>query len=267
MRATSHQPKYPVHTVEKALEIIEFLKDSPGDGLGISSLSEKLGIGKSTVHRILDTLLAYGFVEKGSGNSKYRLSWKLFEIGSTIPRQRNLDSFDTKVLRDLCDRYNETVNLAIRVRDKAVIISKFDPLNVSVKANLFVGEHDPLHATALGKVLICEMDREEIGKIINGEELERFTNNTIASLDELMVRLEKVKEDGYALDEEEYSNGLSCLAMPVRNYDQEIIAAISISGPTFRLQYSKMVDMMEGLRKACEEFSQYLGGFQGTNKA
>ncbi len=259
----NYQAKYPVQTLEKALEVIEYLKNSSEDGMGVSILSEKLGLGKSTVHRILDTLLEYEFVEKCPNSSKYRLSWKLFEIGNTIPQQRNLDHFDTKILHELCDQFNETVNLAIRVRDKAVVISKVDPVNVPVKANLYVGEHEPLHSTAIGKVLISEMDKEELLKILGSEKLKAFTGNTITTIDELLVNLAKVREAGYAFDEEEYSPGLTCLAVPIRNYNNEIISAVSISGPTFRLPHNKILDMIAGLKASCAQYSTYFGASNG----
>ncbi|MEW5785593.1 MAG: IclR family transcriptional regulator [Bacillota bacterium] len=251
-------------TLEKALEIIEQLKNCNSDGLGISFLSDTLGLGKSTVHRILDTLMTYDFVEKCPNSSKYRLTWKLFEIGSTIPRQRNLDYFDTKILHELCGKYKETVNLAIRVRNKAVIISKVDPQDVPVKVNLGVGEHDPLHATALGKVLISELDSDELLAIFGGEQLEQYTGNTITSLNELASHLAKVREAGYAFDLEEYSPGLTCLAVPIRNYTNQVIAAISISGPSFRLQHNKIMSIIEDLKSTCREYSNYLGASRAT---
>ncbi len=254
----NYQAKYPVQTLEKALEVIELLKDGSEDGMGVSILSENLGLGKSTVHRILDTLLEHEFVEKCANSSKYRLSWKLFEIGNTIPRQRNLGHLDTKILHELCEQFNETVNLAIRARDKAVVISKVDPKNVPVKANLYVGEHEPLHATALGKVLIADMEREKLLGIL-GEKLEAFTPNTVTTLDELMVDLARIREAGYAFDDEEYSLGLTCLAVPVRNYNNEIIAAVSISGPTFRLPHTKIMDMIAVLKASCARYSSYFG--------
>ncbi len=258
MELKSHQPKYPVQTLEKALEIIDYLKDSPGDGQKINDLSEKLGLGKSTVHRILDTLLAYKYVEKCS-RSRYRLSWKLFEIGNTIPKQRNLDYFDQKLLHELCNEYHETVNLAIRIDDRAVIIAKADPQNVTVRANLFIGSREPLHATAIGKSLISELNKEELVSIFGDKPLEQFTNKTITSLDQLYTHLLTVRELGYSIDEEEYSEGLTCIGVPIRNHENEIIAALSISGLTFRLPHHKINKIIEGLKIARDSISQYFG--------
>ena len=119
-------PKYPVQTLEKALDIIEILARESGNGVGISELSRRLDIGKSTIHRILDTLSAYGYVDQVSDKGNYRLSWRMYEIGNTLPRQRDLNDFDNEILQALCDKSQETVNLGVRDGIDVVIISKVD---------------------------------------------------------------------------------------------------------------------------------------------
>lgn len=261
MEEKPYKPKYPVQSLEKALEIVNLLKDNPGEGLRINDLSEKLGLGKSTVHRLLDTLLSFQYVEK-SPSSRYRLGWKLFEIGSTIPRQRNLDYFDPKPLQDLCSRYGETVNLAIRIHNRSVIISKFDPPNVAVKANLMVGNQEPLHATAIGKALMCEMSKEQLQDILGNQALEQYTSKTITTPDLLYDHLQGVRDAGYSIDEEEFSEGLTCIGVPIRNHQKAIIAAVSISGPTFRLQHNKITSIIESLKIARDDISEYFGLYQ-----
>jgi DNA-binding IclR family transcriptional regulator len=249
-------PKYPVQTLEKALDIIDILKSAPSEGLRIKELSDSLSMGKSTVHRILDTLVAYRYVEKGPEGNRYRLSWKMFEIGNTIPRQRNLDSIDLSILRDLCEKFKETVNLGIRVNSTLVIVSKAEAQQVAIRAGLYVGEQEPLHVTALGKVLLSELNVREL---FGDKPLVQFTSKTITTLDELEKHLKLVREQGYAIDDEEYSTGLFCIAMPVRDYKSEIVAALSISGPIFRLNFSKVLSIKEELQAACEKLSLHFG--------
>lgn len=251
--------KYPVQTLEKALEIINIMKDGPYDGVRIKDLSEKLDMGKSTVHRILNTLLTYGYVEQGSDNKKYRLGWKFFEVGSVIPRQRNLNNTDLKVLWELCDKYEETVNLGIRIHDKVAIIAKVDPQRVIFKVGPYLGEQEPLHATALGKVLTSELSEDELEKLWTDKPLEKHTNNTITSLAKLKNELILIREKGYALDQEELSVGLTCIATPVYNYSNEIIAGLSISGPTFRMDEEKIMRCREGLKQSSEQLSAFFG--------
>lgn len=249
-------PKYPVQTLEKALEVIELLKNGPNEGMRIKELSDRLDMGKSTVHRILDTLTAYRYVEKTAEGSRYRLSWKLFELGNVVPRQRNFENIDMKILRDLCEKHKETVNLGIRVNQTLIIISKADPQQVTIKAGLYVGEQEPLHATALGKVLISGLNIRELFK---GRTLEQYTANTITSLEVLEEHLKTVREQGYAIDDEEYSMGLVCIAMPVRNHEGETVAALSISGPAFRFNFNKILNIREELKIACDRLSAHFG--------
>jgi IclR family transcriptional regulator, KDG regulon repressor len=258
-RRTSPDPKYPVQTLEKSIEVIEILaSDGFNGGLGISELSNKLGMGKSTIHRILDTLLAHNFVEKCPEGSKYRLGWKLFEVGNLVPQQRNLSNFDIGILQELCNKYKETVNLGVRVNDKVVIISRMEPKS-SLIANHQIGAQEPLHATSMGKALICQFNREELLEILGDEPFETYTRNTITSLDQLVTELEKIKDQNYSIDDEELCAGLSCISMPVRNFNNEIIAAISVSGPTTRLSFSKIMSIREGLEEACGKLADYLG--------
>ncbi|WP_338833121.1 HTH-type transcriptional regulator XynR [Moorella humiferrea] len=249
--------KYPVQTVERALEIIKILAQNGPEGLGISEISRQLGLGKSTVHRLLNTLMAYHYVEQDVRNAKYRLGWALFEIGNIVPRQHRVDNFDINILQDLCAEYGETVNFGIRDGNRTIIITKVEP-DVRLKANVNVGESEPLHATALGKVLISELDSNLLKSIL-GENLKSFTSNTITTLEELLVELKKVREQGYALDCEEYCYGLTCIAMPVRDFTGEIRAAVSVSGLTNRLNFNRIMEIKNGLEAAARRLSNYLG--------
>jgi len=251
--------KYPVQTLEKALQIINIMKEGPYDGIRIRDISQKLNMGKSTVHRILNTLMAYGYVEQSDDNKKYRLGWKLFEVGSVIPRQRNLNNIELKLLWDLCDRFEETVNLGIRINDKVAIVAKADPQRDLFKAGPYLGEQEPVHATAMGKILISALGDEELDQLFSQKTLVKYTNNTITSLAELKNHLEEVREHGYATDQEELSIGLSCIAMPVYNFSNEIIAAVSISGPSFRMDQTKIFSCTGDLKKTCEQLSSFFG--------
>ena len=255
--------KYPVQTLEKALDVISILKEGPFDGVRLKDLSDKLGLGKSTIHRILNTLVAYGYVEQSTDNRKYRLGWKFFEVGSVVPRQRNLNNLDLKVLWELCDKYEETVNLGIRIYNKVAIIAKVDPQRVLFKAGPYLGEHEPLHATALGKVLLSDLGEEELKKIFDNVSFEKFTKNTVESLEQLKEHLEQVRQTGYAVDDEELSTGLSCIAMPVYNFNDEIIAALSVSGPSFRMDFDKIMICKAGLKRSCDQLSNFFGSSNG----
>ncbi len=255
-----YKPKYPVQTLEKALEIIELLAAQKSDeGLGVSDLSEELNLGKSTIHRLLDTLVAYQYVDRLE-NNRYRLSWRLFQIGNILPRQRTISNIDSKMLKELSDKVEETVNLGVKEHKDVIVVSKVDPEIASrVKVDFRVGEREPFHATAMGKVLFCEMERDKIEQLFGSSQLPRYTDKTVQSLDKLMVELDKVREQGFAIDDEEFSPGLSCIAMPIRDYTGKIVAATSVSGPAFRLGFNKIMTVREELYKMTQKISDQLG--------
>ena len=255
----SYSPKYPVMTLEKALDIIDILSQDTGNGVGISELSRRLDdMGKSTIHRILDTLIAYGYVDQISNKGNYRLNWKLYEIGNVVPRQRNLGNFDTEILQELCDKYQETVNFGVRVDRIVMTLYRAEPQSV-LMAKLNVGGREPMYATSMGKVIMSEMDADSVRKIFEGQPLEKLTQNTITDIDDLIAELKKIREQGYAIDNQEYCVGLSCIAMPVRNFENEIVAAVSLSGPSARMDHNKIMDAKEELQLVSKKISEHLG--------
>ena len=251
--------RYPVQTVEKALEVFNLLsRDQYREGISISELSKELELGKSTVHRILETMVAKNYIDQTEETKKYQLSWKLFEVGNVIPRQRNLYRVDNRILQDLCDASQETVNLGVRVKDSVVTIFKTSP-KTSLIANLQIGAREPLHATAMGKALISEMTREEVIIILGEGAYENFTSNTITNIDNLMTELEKIRRQGYSVDDEEVCAGLTCVAMPVRDFKNEIVAAVSVSGASIRMTYNKIQEIQQDLQEATDKLSAFLG--------
>jgi DNA-binding IclR family transcriptional regulator len=260
--------KYPIQTVEKALEVFDYLsKDRYREGISISDLSKELKLGKSTVHRILETMVEKNYIDQNLETKKYQLGWKLFEVGNVIPRQRNLYNVDNRILQLLCDASEETVNLGVRVKDSVVTIFKTSP-KTSLIANLQIGVREPLHATAMGKMLISEMTREEVVLILGEQPLERYTSNTFTNLDGLMLELEKIRRLGYSIDDEELCAGLTCVAMPVRDYKNDIVAAVSVSGASIRMTFNKIQEIQHHLREATDKLSTFLGwqGLAGAGK-
>ena len=253
------QPNYPVKTVVKALETIEALsKDSNNRGFGVSELSRKLGIGKSTIHRILETLTYFKYVEQNQETGKYKLSWGLFYVGQVVPRQNQLGNIDTQILEELSNRCEETVNVGVRVGKEAVIISKYDK-STHLKAGPEIGGREPAHATSLGKILIHELDQAKLKEVLITETLERFTPNTITKIDDLIKELEIIRQQGFAVDNEEFCLGLTCVAMPIRDYTGTIIAALSVSAPSLRMNESKLMLIKEELTSSCKRISECLG--------
>ena len=182
------EPKYPVKTVTKAIEIINYLAQDTGNrGIGVSELSRVLGMGKSTVHRLLDTLSFYGYVEQDGETNQYRLGWELYKIGQVVPQQNQLLNLNPGYILELSRKTRATVNLGILKRGEILIISKIEGAYDSTHISVRPGEYEAIHATGMGKVMISEMDEEEIWGLFGGREtLIPYTPNTITSLPQLM---------------------------------------------------------------------------------
>jgi len=250
--------KYPIQALEKAMVVIDAMHKA-GTSIGISALDTITGIGKSTIHRILDTLMAYGYIEKEENSPKYRLSWKFFEIGHSILAQRNLQNMNIAALQELCDKHEESVNLGvISIDNTMVIVNRMVP-QINLVANIRLGSRLPLHASAMGKVFLCTMELSRLRELFPNDTLTAYTPNTVTSFDALLAQLKKVREQGYSIDDEEVYPGITCIAMPIKNHQNATIAAVSVSGPSSRLHVSKILSIKDDLAKACIEASNYLG--------
>ena len=255
------KPKYPVQTVSKAIEIINYLsKDTSNRGAGITELSREIGMGKSTIHRILDTLLYYGYIDKNWETNRYRLGWALYSVGQRVPRQNQIFNLDPAYLTELSQKTGETVNLGILKGIETIIISKIEGNSGGLYVGVQAGQHEAVHATGLGKVLISEMTDGEIRALAaNQSEFYRYTEHTIADVDELLEEVHRVREAGYAVDNQEFGLGLICMAKPIRDYTGKIVAAVSVSTPANRMTEEHRAAILDALGECSSAISQTLG--------
>lgn len=258
---TEDKPKYPVQTVSKAIEIINYLSmDTSNRGAGITELSREMGMGKSTIHRILDTLLYYGYIDKNWETNRYRLGWNLYSVGQRVPQQNQIFNVDPSHLTGLSQKTGETANLGILNRNETIIISKIEGNNGGLHVGLQAGEHEPIHATALGKVLISEMDDDAIRALfIDQPVFHHYTENTTPDVDSLIEEVHRVRALGYAVDNQEFGLGLVCVAKPVRNYTGKIVAAISVSTPANRMTEEHRAAIIDAISECCSTISWALG--------
>ncbi|MCI1930336.1 MAG: IclR family transcriptional regulator [Clostridia bacterium] len=261
MNNFKHVPKYPVQTLSKALDILTYIRDNPSsEGVTLTEVSSALGIGKSGVHRLLDTLMAYDFIEKINGVSPaYRLGWGLFNAGNAVPKQHTLNGANyMPLIEKLCNTFLETVNLGILNNYETIIICKMEPA-VMLRTNTRVGEREPAYATALGKLFMTNFSEEEIENYFNKTEMQKLAVNTITDREKMRQALEIIQKQDYAIDNEEYVDGMICVAMPIRDFSGNIAAGISVSGPSKRMTNEKVSKIKPLLKDACSEISEFLG--------
>ncbi len=248
---------YIIQSVAHALDVLEEFKGDAVE-LGVTELSKKLKLHKNNIFRLLATLEARGYIEQNKSTENYRLGLKSLELGQTYIRQMGLLRQARATLEWLAEVANETTYLAI-MRNKDVIYLDVVEANQTVRVASRVGLRLPPYCTAVGKVLIASDSLEEIGKRLP-DQLETRTGKTITDPKMLIDHLSKVYRQGYAIDDEEYEEGVRCIAVPIRDYTGNVVAGLSVSGPAMRMTDKKIVeDLVQSVKKAGEEVSRRLG--------
>jgi DNA-binding IclR family transcriptional regulator len=219
-------------SLEKALQTIELLNQHP-QGLRLLELSQKLGFPKSSIHHTLSTFLPYNYVIQDPDTKRYFIGFKFLSIGKAFLDNIDVRKISTKYLRELFEECNEPVHLYILRGGQIICIDKLEtPGRLSLVT--YIGFSTDPHAAAAGKVLLCELPSDKIAEIYNKRKLHKYGKKTITRLSQLMKELEEVRKQGYAIDDEEYYEGVRCVAAPVRAGGQ-IVAAISITGSTITM--------------------------------
>lgn len=250
-------PKYPIKVLNKALSILEVLLQQ-GSAMNMTEISERLEIYPSTIHRILDNLKYWGYIEQDPHTQKYQLGLKALELGMAKLQQIDLIREAAPYLKELVNKCNETVHLGVLEEGEVLYLAKEESSQI-IRMRSYVGRRVPLHCTALGKVLLAYLSAEERKKILGEKVLPRLTENTITDKRELEKELGKVREQGFALDREENEKDVRCVAAPIRNYQGEVIAAISISSPIFRIDKNAQNDLKKVLIETSKKISKRLG--------
>ncbi len=255
------KPTNLVQTIERTSLILDHLGQSP-QGISIRDLSEKIKLPKGTTHRLVSSLAYFGYARQDSKTRNYYLGLKLVELGNLLLSQLDLRKEAEPFLRDLAERTKETVHMVFLDRDEIVYIDKveldYNPGGLRMASR--VGLRNPAHSSAVGKVLLSHLPEEELNLLIKEKGLAKRTENTITEPIQLKEHLKAVRTQGFAMDDEENERGIRCVAAPIYNETGRAVAAISISGPAFRI--TKKV-VQETLKKEVMEtalrISQRLG--------
>ena len=246
-----------VQSVERTLDIVEALSVNRS-GIGVTELSKALNLHKSTVHRLLTTLMVRKYVEQDSETGKYRLSVKLFELGNAVLSKLNMRAHALPYLRELRERCKETVQLSIVDQYEILYIDVLESQEkISVKAQ--IGERAPLHATSSGKIWLANLPEERIHDIYKEKGLQSHTNKTVTSMEILKEQLRKVQESGVAVDEGEYEDDLRSVAAAIRNYRGRVISCISVAIPASRFSTTDLAEFSKAVKETADKISYSVG--------
>lgn len=253
-----------VQTIERASSILDILGQSP-QGISVRELSAKIKLPKGTTHRLLSSLSYFGYVRQDSKTRNYFLGLKLVELGNLLLSQLDLRKEAEPFLRDLAERTKETVHLVFLDRSEIVYIDKVetDQNPGGLRMASRVGLRNPAHSCAVGKVLLASLPEGELDNLIKEKGLPKRTENTITDSTRLKEHLNLARTQGYAIDDEENEKGIRCVAAPIYNEVGKVVAAISISGPAFRMTKKLIQETMKKqVMETASKISKKLG-FQG----
>jgi len=221
-------------TLDRAIKVLEYLADSQ-EKRSMSDIAHDLNIPNGTAYNILKSLENNQLIERDPSSKRYNLGFKLFQLGNKVDYIRELRNISMPFMRELTAETGETSQLGIIFEDNLYFLEIIEaPKNKKTRGT--VGLSLPLHAPAAGKVLLAFQPEEKRIELIENIELKAFNLNTITDSAELEEELAEIRENGYAVDREEVFLGTTCLAMPIYNSEEEIVAALGITGDTERVK-------------------------------
>ena len=243
-----------VQSVDRALTILEVLA-RVGEA-GVTEIAGELDVHKSTAFRLVTTLEAHRLVEQTTERGRYRLGVGVLRLAGATTARLDLVQEARPLCRQLAAATGETVNIAVLSESSALYLDQVAGSS-ALQPHNWVGQHIPLHATSNGKVLLSGLDDAGVKQLLGT--LSRYTDATITKKGRLREELALVREQGYAVAVDELEQGLTAVAAPIRNAHGDVVASMSVSGPTFRLSEDRVEDVVRLLVEAAAEVSHRLG--------
>lgn len=246
-----------VQALERGLVLLMALAKDGNASLNDLALS--VGIPPSTTHRLLVTMQNLGFVDYNAQLQEWAIGLETFRVGNKYLDRTNLVESSRLILRRLMDDSGETANLAIKDQGDVVFLSQVETHN-PIRAFFRPGVRGHMHSSGIGKVLLANLPRSEVERILHKKGLPQFTPKTLTTPTDLFHSLDEIKQRGWSLDDEERCLGMRCIAAPIYNSYGEAIAGISVSGPTVRFPEIELSEIGARVRKAADEVTGLIGG-------
>lgn len=247
-----------VQSVDRALSILETLAEDD-EGYRLSDLAIRTGLSASTVHRLLATLESRRFVQFDRAESKWHVGSRAFTVGASFARRRNFSTQAIPYLRKLRDLTRETANLAVVDDEFIIVLTRMESREI-MRSLTQVGGRVAMVTSGVGKAVLATYSDEDVGAVIRHHGMPRLTEKSIVRPSDLFKELEKIRKQGFALDDEEACMGLRCIAAVVYNDCAEPLAAISVSGMTSRLTDDRLPEVGQIVRDVAGELTLALGG-------
>jgi DNA-binding IclR family transcriptional regulator len=247
---------YKLQALDRAFAVLDLLSSS-ATSLGLAEIADGLALHKSTAHRFLMVLERHRMVERTQAG-KFRLGLRLCDFGSRAIEQYDLRDRAVLHLKTLVAEVEETAHLCILEKTRMVYIDKQEPER-SIRMISRVGASSPVHCTAVGKAILATMPRSQVEALLPELQLEQFTRRTMTSREALFKELDRTSRRGYAVDDEEREEGVRCAGVAILDGRGEAVAAVSISGPAFRVTMQKIPQIAGKLMTCVKGIQRDLG--------
>lgn len=252
--------KNPVQSAERIFQVMEMLADN-GE-MGLMEISAALGLHKSTVHRLLMSLIYMGYAKQDETTQKYMLTYKMVNMAGKILERMDILQVARPYMECLSDLSGEAVHLVQREGNNILYIYKIEAKVGTIRMVSHVGMVHPMYCSGVGKAIMATLPEDEVKQIWKESVIEKKTEKTITDYEEMQKVLEDVRKNGYALDDEENEKGVRCIAACLYGCQKEVKYAFSISGPTSRMTRERVKELAIDVRKVQEELSRELGYYR-----
>ena len=251
------EEKNPIQSAERIFKVMELLAEK-GE-MGLLELSQELNLNKSTIHRMLSSLIYMGYARQNEATQKYKLTFKLVTMAGKLLEHTDILPIARPYLENLSKFSGETVHLVQREGSHILYIDKVEANVGSIRMVSHVGMAFPMYCSGVGKAIMATMGEEELVNVWNESHIEKKTEHTITDFHQLKQVLEQVKEQGYALDNEENELGVRCIAACIYDYHKRVKYAFSISGPVSRMSDERIRELSYEVLRVKRELSLELG--------
>jgi len=252
------KPPYKVQVLDRAINILEFIGRQSSGEAALPELSAAMKLHKTTTHRIAHVLESRGLLRRGLDSNRYRLGLHLYDLGCQALDHVNIRDEARPLMTRVAYEVGETVHLALLDRAEVLYIERVEAQR-SLTMGSKLGARNPVYCTALGKAILAYSPETEVDRTLAGLRMEARTRNTITNVLTLKRELERVRDRGYAIDDEEIEEGIRCIAAPILNASELAVAAVSVSGPSSRITPDRYQLIGKTMMKAAQELSARLG--------
>lgn len=258
MDHSAQAPTNNNQSTDKVLAILELLSYST-EPLRLIDIAHRLKFNSSTALRFLNSLEQNGYVYKDKETLKYRMTYKICGLASHVSSNTDLVMVASQPIKELSTRLRECVCLAIEQDYSIIYIYVSDGPGQILRTTQRIGKEAPMHCTGIGKMILSDFPSDRVDEMITQKGLTKYTDHTLVTREQLQKELDLIRIQGYSCDNEECELGARCVALPIRNYSGQIIASISVTGPTGRITDQFIQENLSAIKEVADEISYQFG--------